>query len=264
MKSGRIISPRALREPAKAIQTRTLIKFKLLGKEVQIDTTVDLAVAFEYVQTGILHKLLLQRPEEDITLQNLLSQLQLCLSGTKVALNVKSLDELGDGVCVLVGLLLDGADQFLQLILLLLVGNNSDGKESENVRASHLNSAQVAVVEEPLNDTSAARRVVEEDEQGPVNEPCALLELLKGSSEALGVNNFAESVEGQSGGFPLLHKDLSAQNTPKSSSGQLAIVRKITEVGQVPKIQKKQGREQNKKNLNQRRVIDDAYWADPL
>ncbi len=93
---------------------RLLIHVQLLRQHLQVDALVYPAVGLKDEQAGILHKLCLAGREEEVIVNDLLTFQELLLGPLKVVLDEEALQELGDGVRVFVGLLLNDSDEVLQ------------------------------------------------------------------------------------------------------------------------------------------------------
>lgn len=157
---------------------------------------MDLAVAFGDEVTGSIDESVGGRDKEEIAAQNILGLAELLLCLLEIEIDVKGLDEIGDGVGVLVVLLAHNADQILQLLLVdtgvllgaAAVGDNGGGEVSQNPRAAGLDGVDVGGGEEEVGEDVAGGVVVEEGEQRPVNEPRAVGELSQGVVEQASLN----------------------------------------------------------------------------
>src|SRR5690242_14871261 len=88
--------------------------------------------------------------QEKVVLKNLLGLAELLLGLLKVKVDVQGLDEVGDGVGVLVALLADDADQVLELALVLVrvagaaaAGDDGGGQVAQDPGAVCLDGVDV-------------------------------------------------------------------------------------------------------------------------
>lgn len=156
-----------------------------LGQLGNIDLLVNPAVGLRDEAAGVLDEFLLHGDQEEVVLENLLALGELLLGEVEIKVDVESLNKLGDGVTVLVGLMLNNLDEFLEQVLATLVGDNGGSEVTENPWARSLDSVDVGRLEEEVDNSITSLGVVEEDEQGPVKEPGALLQLVKRRSKVL-------------------------------------------------------------------------------
>lgn len=91
--------------------------------------------------------------------------------------------------------------------------------------AAHENEARgskVPVLEEEVDDLIAAIVVVEEDVQGPMHEPAALLQLLQDGCKGVGVDDLLQFHQVFCGNIPPLHEDLRGQDSPQGAQALFA------------------------------------------
>jgi len=120
--------------------------------------------------------------KEEITSQHLFSFAEFLLRFFKIEVDVEGLDEVGNGVGVFIIFLLDDADDVLQLLLVLAsvpsattVRNDGCREISKDPGAGRLYSVNEGCGEKEFTDGVPGRFVVEEREECPVNEPCAVI-----------------------------------------------------------------------------------------
>lgn len=135
------------------------------------------------------------RDEEEVRAQHLFGFGEFALRFLEVEVDVERLDEVGDGVVVLVAFLLDDPHDVLELLLVLArvaraaaVGNDSGGEVAQDPGAGGLDGVDEGGLEEELADYVAGGLVVEEGEQRPVDQPGAVRELGEGVVEELGID----------------------------------------------------------------------------
>lgn len=162
--------------------------------------------------------------KEEVVAQNLVGLAELLLGLFEVEVDVESLDELADGVAVLVGFLSDDADQVLELLLIrvlavlasraVTVGDDGSGEIAQDPGASGLNGVDVGGGEEEVGELIAGGLVVEEGEERPVNQPAAVLELGQGVGEQACVDVLADLLYLLHSGFPVGSKNVRGEFTP--------------------------------------------------
>lgn len=185
---------------------------------------MDLAKDFEDEQPSIVDKVVDARREEEIDAQHHLAVAQLALGAIKVEVDVETFDEFGDGIAIVVRLVLNQAHQLLHVDATLLVRDDRRRQVAQNVRARRLDGVQVRivlrllvaealVVEEELHQQIATVLHVEEDEQAPVDQPGALLQRLN-RRQASVLDETLEEVELVQRLLPLLRQDETSQQAP--------------------------------------------------
>lgn len=168
-----------------------------------------------------INELVRRSQQEEIILKDLLGFTELLLCLLKVKVDVQRLDEIGDGIAVLVALLPDDPDQILELLLVLVrvaalipVCDDSGSEVAQDPWAVCLDGVDVGGGEEHVGEGLAGGLMVKEREQRPVDQPCAVLELCEGVVEEAGVNNFLELVDLFDGRVPVYGKDLASKLAP--------------------------------------------------
>ena len=159
--------------------------------------------------------------QEEVVLENLLGLAELLLGLLKVKVNVQGLDEVGDGVGVLVALLPDNADQVLELALVLIrvaapvaAGDDGGGQVAQDPRAVCLDGVDVGGGEEHFGEGFAGGLVVEEREERPVDQPGAVLQLGERVVEQACVDLLLDLVDLLDGAVPVDGQDLAGQLAP--------------------------------------------------
>lgn len=174
-----------------------------LGAEVaNVHAAKDLAVALADEVAGGADKGVSGGGEEEVAAADLLGGTESLASGVEVVGNVEGVDELGDGVGVLVGLLADVADNILQLLLLGgavsstgAAGNNGGDQVPQNPGAGSLDGVDVRGREEHLQDRLAGTLPVEEGEERPVDQHGSVVELSARVVEELGIDALLDVLE---------------------------------------------------------------------
>lgn len=166
--------------------TVLLGKVKAGSEVLDIDTLVNLAVAFRDEVAGRVDKRLGRGNQEEVALENLLGLTELALGLFEIKVDTERGNKLGDGVTVLVKLLLDDTDEILELLLVgarvagaIAVGDYRSGEVPEDPGARGLDGVDESGGEEELDQDIAGGVVVEEGEQSPMDEESAVLELRK-------------------------------------------------------------------------------------
>ena len=135
---------------------------------LDVDPLVNLAVALRDQMPCSINECVRRTEQEEVVLQDLLSLAELLLSLLKVKVDVQRLDEVGNGVGVLVALLPDNANQVLELPLVLVrvaatvaACDDSGGQVAQDPRAVCLDGVDVGGGEEHFCKGFAGRLVVE-------------------------------------------------------------------------------------------------------
>lgn len=188
---------------------------------LDVNPLVDLAVALRDEMPGGVDECVGGGEQEKVVLENLLGLAELLLGLLKVKVDVQSLDEVGDGVGVLVALLADDADQVLELALVLVrvagaaaAGNDGGGQVAQDPGAVCLDGVDVGGGEEHVGQGLAGGLVVEEGEQRPVDQPGAVLQLGEGVVEQACVDELLDLVDLLDGAVPVDGEDLAGQLAP--------------------------------------------------
>lgn len=161
----------------------------------------------EFVQVSV---------DEEIVHDDVLALMELSTCTLEVEVDVQVLEELGDWILVRVRLLLDDFDQILECIATTSVDDNGYGEIAQDVRTRRLNDIQVdRLVQKHLDDEVAAFRVMEEDQDAPVNEPSALCQKLHVAERAV-VDELAQTIEVFQSRHPVECENLSGQFAPQN------------------------------------------------
>lgn len=202
------------------------------------------AVSLKDEQASIFKELVSQRNSDAIPLfdtlaqeriiqYNLLALDQLLLSAIKIILDIQALQEFDDGILVDVLLLLDDLDELLKHVPSPLIDNNCSSKVPQKMGSVGLDSIQVPVLEEEVDDPVPSILMVEEDEEAPVHQPYPAVELVdRRRGEAAGVNHLLEPVELLLRDIPVLHQYLRRKLAPEGAEAPLAVGAESTVLGQ--------------------------------
>ena len=134
----------------------------------------------------VVHEVVAEVPEEEVVRDDRLRLAELLLRGLKVELDVELLEELCDRVLVLVLLHLYDLDDLADRVADargerarrgLAAKNGGSSEVTKDPWGGGLNSVEVDGGEEGLKEEGAPLWMVEVDEEGPVEEPCAGMEL---------------------------------------------------------------------------------------
>lgn len=144
--------------------------------------------------------------------------------------NVKGVDELGDGVGVLVGLLSDIANNVLELLLLdravastCAAGDDGSNQVPQNPGARGLNGVDVGGREEHVQNGLAGTLEVEQGEEGPVDKHGPVVKLSSGVVEESGVDALTNILKLVNGRLPVCGQDFGSKLSP-GCSGNLVVV----------------------------------------
>jgi hypothetical protein len=192
-----------------------------LVDSLDVNPLVDLAVALRDQMPRGIDESIRGAKQEKVVLENLLGLAKLLLGLLKVKVNVQGLDEVGDGVGVLVALLAHDADQVLELALVLVrvagavaAGDDGGGQVAQDPRAVGLDGVDVGGREEHVGQRLAGAVVVEQREQRPVDQPGAVLQLRQRVVEQACVDQLLDLVDLLDGGLPVDGEDLAGQLAP--------------------------------------------------
>jgi hypothetical protein len=176
---------------------------------------MDAAESLEDHQTRALNELIQISVDEEVVEDDVLALVKLHAGALKVKVDVQVLQEFSDWIFVGVRFLLDDLDQILQGIATAAIDDDGDRQVAQDVRASRLNDVQVdRLVQQVLDDQIASLGVVEEDEDAPVDEPCALCQQLH-VGEAAVVDEFAQAIQVLEGGLPVEGENFGGQFAPQ-------------------------------------------------
>lgn len=203
---------------------------------LDVDPLVDLAVALRDEMPGRVDECVSGAEQEEVVLEDLLGLAQLLLGLLEVKVDVQGLDEVGDGVGVLVRFLAHDADQVLELALVLVAvagaaaaGDDGGGQVAQDPRARGLDSVDVGGREEHVGQRLAGGLVVEEGEQRPVEQPGAVLQLGERAVEQACLDLLLDLVDLLDGAVPVDGQDLAGKLAP----GGLAL---LVVVGGLPSL----------------------------
>ena len=157
-----------------------------------------------------LHESVRSRDEEEVGAEHFFGLDQFLLRLLEVEVDVQRLDEVRDGVIILVTLLADNPRQVLELLLIqarvaaaVAVRDDGGGEVAQDPGAVGLDGVDVGGGEEELAEGVAGGLVVEEGEERPVDQPGAVLELRQRVAEQFGVDGFFDFVHFLHGHFPV-------------------------------------------------------------
>lgn len=207
------------------------------AQSLDINACVDLAVALKDQVSGVVDESVGASSKEEVGSQHLLGTGQLSLGLLEVEVDEQGAHELGQGVVVLVGLLAHDADNVLELFLLhtrvasaAAAGDNGSGEVSQDPGAGGLNGVDVGGAEEKVEKGVAGGVAVEEGEEGPVDKPCAMLQLRKRVVEQFGVDTLLHFLNLLEGGLPARCEDFRGQLTPCGCRDFVVVCGKDTEL----------------------------------
>jgi len=188
-----------------------------LCEHVDRHTLMNTTEGLKDRKARILPEVVKAGSQEKVVHEDHLALPQLPLGAVKVVVDVEALNELGDGIRVLIRLLLDNLDKvWSDLIALTFVADHCRCQISENVRAHCLNGIQIRRLEQKVvNNDITSLNVIEEDVQTPMDEPGALLQSLQRIAEVVIVNIILELIEVVETQHPFLTEDIRGQLPPK-------------------------------------------------
>lgn len=115
----------------------------------------------------------------------------------------------------------DDPNQVLQLLLVLVrvpalvaAGDDGGSEVAQDPRAVCLDGVDVCGGEEHLGEGLARGFVVEEGEERPVEQPCAVLQLCERVVEEARVDDFLDLIDLLDGGVPVDGEDLAGELSP--------------------------------------------------
>jgi hypothetical protein len=167
-----------------------LAHVELVGKHRDVDALVNATIRLKDEQARTLDELILQRLQKVVRAQQALALAQLLLSAVEVIVDQQALDKLSDWIAIRIVLLLDDANQILEHVSSPWVRDNGRCEIAQNMRTVRLNCLHIPLREEKINNFVAVVRVcghfgLEENEQAPMYQPSALLQLLQRIVELL-------------------------------------------------------------------------------
>lgn len=172
--------------------------------------------SFKDHQTSIFYKLLQAPDNEEIIDDDRLAFVQLHSGAFEIEIHVQVLQEFSDWVLVSVRFLLDDLDQVLECITAATIDNHGCGQVSQDVRTHCLDCIQIErFVQEHLNDKITALSVIEEDQDGPVDQPCPLLKHLNVGKIAVVVDVFPQAIQVFQGRLPVQSQNFGGQFAPE-------------------------------------------------
>jgi hypothetical protein len=192
-----------------------------MSDSLDVNPLVNLAVALRNEMPRGIYKLIRVPEQKEVVLENLLALAELLLRLFKVKVNVEGLDEVGDGVAVLVALLAHNANQVFKLLLVrvgvaaaVAGGDDGGGEVAQDPGARGLDGVDVGGAEEGVGDFLARGLVVEEGEERPVDQPCAVLELCEGRVDEAAVDVLLDLADFLDGRVPVYGEDLAGHFAP--------------------------------------------------
>jgi hypothetical protein len=184
-----------------------------MSDSLDVNPLVNLAVALRNEMPRGIYKLIRMPEQKEVVLENLLALAELLLRLFKVKVNVEGLDEVGDRVAVLVSL--------LELLLVrvgvaaaVAGGDDGGGEVAQDPGARGLDGVDVGGAEEGVGDFLARGLVVEEGEERPVDQPCAVLELCEGRVDEAAVDVLLDLADFLDGRVPVYGEDLAGHFAP--------------------------------------------------
>lgn len=215
------VEPRVADQVDDPLLAGLVVEAQGLAQALDVDARVDLAVALKDEVPRVVDEAVHAAGQEEVGPQHLLGAAQLALGVLKVKVDEQGAHELGQGVGVLVGLLAHDADNVLELLLLharvagaAAAGDDGGDQVAQCPRARGLDGVDVGGGEEEVEEGVAGGVAVEEGEQGPVDEPCALLQLGEGVVEELGVDVLLDLHQLLEGRVPAGGQDLGGELAP--------------------------------------------------
>ena len=176
---------------------------------------MNAAESLENHETRTFDKLIEITVDEKVIDDHILALLQLHAGAFEVEVDVQMFQEFCDWIFVCVRLLLDDLHQVLQSIATTAVDHNSDRQVAQDVRACCLNDIQVyRLVQQVFDDQIASFRVMEEDQDAPVDQPCALCQELHVGEVAV-IDELAQTVQVLESWLPVEGEDFGGQFPPQ-------------------------------------------------
>lgn len=144
--------------------------------------------------------------------------------------DVKGVNELGDGVSILIGLLSHIANDVLELLLLdravastCAAGDNGSNQVPENPGARGLNGVDVGGREEHVQDGLTGTLEVEQREEGPVDKHGPVVQLSSGVVEESGIDALSDILKLINGRLPVCGQNFGRKLSP-GCSGNLVVI----------------------------------------
>ncbi len=196
------------------------------GKEkdigvLDIDALVNLAIRLGNQMPRSLDEGVGSRDEEKVSTEDLLSLDEFLLRLLEVEVDIQGLDEVGDGVVVLVPLLPNNTGQVLQLLVVqarvaaaVAVRDDGGGEVAQDPGAVGLDGVDVGRGEEEVAEGVARGLVVEEGEERPVDQPGAVLQLRERVVEQFRVDGLFGFVDFLHRYLPVRRQDFGRELAP--------------------------------------------------
>ena len=182
---------------------------------------MDAAVGLKDEGPGPFHELLPQANQEKVGAQQPVALLQRRLRALEVVVDEQALQDAGDGIAVRILLLDQDPHQVLQLVAPPLVDHHRGSQVAQQVPRVGLDGGHVAVLEAEVDDGVASVLVIEEHEEGPVQQPRALRQLLHRVGPHLGVNDLLQPGEVLLRLLPVLHQNVGRKLAPQGADAAL-------------------------------------------
>lgn len=175
---------------------------------------MDATECLEDHQTSTFNEFIKISVDEEIVDDDILAFVEFQAGALEVKVDVQMFQEFCDWIFVCVRLLLDDLNQILQGVATTTVDNDGDRQVAQDVWTSCLDDVQVdRLVQQVLDDQITSLGVMEEDENAPVDEPCALCQKLHVGETAV-VDEFTQAVQVLEGRLPVEREDFSGQFSP--------------------------------------------------
>ena len=182
---------------------------------------MNLAITLRNQMSGSFNEGVRCCDQEKVGTEDLLGFREFFLGFFEIKIDVESFDEIGYGVVVLVVLLLDNADDVLELLLILArvacaaaIRDDCRCQISQDPRAGSLNRINKRSGKEQLADGIACGFIVEEGEERPVDEPSSVGKLCERVVEEFGVDGFLYFLNFLHGGLPVRGEDFGGELSP--------------------------------------------------
>lgn len=206
------------------------VQAKLGAQVPNVHPAEDLAVALADEVSGSVDKGISGRSQEEVAAAYLLGHAESLTSSVKVVGNVEGVDELGDGVSVLVGLLSNISNNIFELLLLdgavactCAAGDNGGNQVPQNPGARSLDGVDVGSREEHVQDGFPGTLKVEQGEERPVDKHGPVVKLSSRVVEESGIDALSDVLKLINSRLPVCGEDFGSELSP-CSSGHLVIV----------------------------------------
>ena len=208
-----------------------------IPNSLDVDPLVDLAVTLRNQMPRRLDERFGGGHEEEIALQDALGGRELLLRLLEVKVDVERAHKVGDGVAVFVPFLPDHSHEVLELLLVLArvaaaaaVRDDRGGQVAQHPGAVGLDGVDEGRLEEQVGERLARGLVVEEGEEGPVDEPGAVLQLRERVVEQLGVDRLLDFRDLLHGHVPVEREDVAGQLAPGGRADLVGVGRQDAEL----------------------------------